>query len=82
MKKTLLIMCVAIALSTLQGYGQSSLRTKAKMFIKKLHCNYDYPMGGCDTLIDLNRDSYKDILIEYYGMSGIKNRIDIIPTTQ
>ena len=81
MKTLLFLLFINIILSTLPGYGQGSLQAKAKLFIEALHDSDDYPMGGHDTLIDLNRDGYKDILVEYYGMSGtgLKNMVDIYP---
>ena len=36
-------------------------------------------MGGKDTLIDLNGDNFKDILIEFYALAGTgeKNGVDV-----
>lgn len=63
------------------SYGQtkSPLSVKAKIFISKLKANADYPIGAKDTLIDLNGDKFKDILVEYYGSSGtgLKNRVSV-----
>jgi hypothetical protein len=61
------------------SYGQtnSSLKVKAYKVIASLKKQNDYPGTGKDTLIDLNSDGYKDILIEFYSIAGtgLKNGI-------
>lgn len=81
MNRTMLLAFCSVLFISYTTYGQQSLKTKARVFIAALHKSYEYPMGGRDTLIDLNRDGYKDILIEYYGCcgTGLKNRVDIYP---
>ena len=63
------------------SYGQTktSVKEQAQKFITKLKSNGDYPIGGNDTLIDLNGDNFKDVLVEYYGSAGtgLKNRISV-----
>lgn len=63
-----------------QSFGQGlSIKQQAKNIISKLKSSYEFPIGVNDTLIDLNRDGFKDLLIEYYGASGtgLKNRISV-----
>jgi len=57
----------------------NTLKGKAANLIDALDENGDYPLAGKDTLIDLNGDKYKDILIEFYGLAGtgLKNGVDI-----
>jgi hypothetical protein len=56
-----------------------SLEKKAGKIIAELKNNDKYPPGAKDTLIDLNGDHYKDILIEYNGSagSGMKNKVAV-----
>jgi hypothetical protein len=56
-----------------------TMRKQAETIISKLKNNYEYSPGARDTLIDLNGDNCKDLLIEYYGESGtgLKNRIKV-----
>jgi len=56
-----------------------NIRKDAKAIINYLKKNNQYNIGAKDTLIDLNGDHYKDLLIEYYGESGtgLKNRIKV-----
>ncbi len=60
-------------------FGQTATtpEMQAKKIINELKRIDAYPLGAKDTLIDLNGDQLKDILIEYYGLagSGEKNRI-------
>ncbi|WP_066408216.1 XAC2610-related protein [Flavisolibacter tropicus] len=66
-----------------QSYGQTSLQKKqAQTIISHLKSgdgNYEYRVGARDTLMDLNGDGYKDLLIEYYADSGtgLKNRVTV-----
>jgi hypothetical protein len=66
-----------------QSYAQTSLQKKqAQTIVTRLKSNdgnYEYRVGGRDTLIDLNGDGFKDLLIEYYGDSGsgLKNRVTV-----
>src|SRR5437868_271333 len=75
------VIITVFLLNTYNSYAQikSSLRSQAQNIIANLKKNYEYPLGGKDTLIDLNGDNFKDILIEYYGLagSGEKNRIKV-----
>lgn len=59
--------------------GNSVLKKKAVVFIDHLKKNGGIPFTSNDTLIDLNKDGYIDILVEYYGASGtgLKNRIQV-----
>jgi len=79
--KTPLIILLFVLLTPSVAYSQNNpaLKKKADQLIKGLKNKGDYPNGGNDTLIDLNGDRYKDILIEYYGASGtgLKNRIQV-----
>jgi hypothetical protein len=64
----------------INGYSFSQppgLKQQARAIISKLKSNFEYPLDAKDTLIDLNRDGYKDLLIEYYGLAGtgLKNRV-------
>jgi hypothetical protein len=76
----IIIIASAFLLIPTISFGQTSstLKQKAKLLIEKLKKEGEYPLsGGKDTLIDLNGDNFKDILIEYYGSSGTgeKNRV-------
>lgn len=67
-----------LVLVTMKSSGQNpSIKKQAQTIISSLKKAGDYPMGAIDTLIDLNADKFKDLLIEYYGASGtgLKNRI-------
>jgi len=79
--KTSIIIISVLLLASTFVYCQknSDFHKKAAVLIKSLKDKGDYPNGGNDTLIDLNGDGYKDILIEYYGASGtgLKNRIQV-----
>jgi len=80
--KTLFIILLVILLIPSASYSQNdlALKKKAEELIKELKSNREYPRSsGYDTLIDLNSDRYKDILIEYYGDfgTGLKNRIRV-----
>jgi hypothetical protein len=61
-------------------YGQTpAMKKQARNIIAGLKSTYDYPADARDTLIDLNGDSFKDLLIEYYGSAGtgLKNRVSV-----
>ena len=82
MKFCLRIIVTSVFLLTLCiSFGQtnSSLKEKAKLFIEKLKKDGEYPFVAKDTLIDLNGDNFKDIIIEYYGSAGtgVKNRVTV-----
>lgn len=66
------IITIILLLPFCFSYGQtrSSLKEQAQTFVSRLKNNDDYPMGGRDTLIDLNGDNLKDILIEFYALAG------------
>ncbi|MHA4811196.1 XAC2610-related protein [Flavitalea flava] len=55
------------------------IKIKAQKLLRHLHEINKYPMGGHDTLIDLNGDHFKDILIEFYSLAGTgeKNCINV-----
>ena len=76
-----IISAVSCVLLIDDSYGQANslVEKKAKELIPKLKSSGEYPWTGHDTLIDLNGDHYKDILIEYYGLAGtgLKNRITV-----
>lgn len=76
-----MVVFIALLLNCFVSYAQSSssVRIKADKLIRKLKADHNYPSGGKDTLIDLNGDKFKDILIEYYGASGTgwKNRTSV-----
>lgn len=74
------IFTIFLVLTFCSSYGQmKTLKLQAEKIISELKRNDDYPMDGKDTLIDLNRDNFKDILIEFYGSAGtgLKNRISV-----
>ncbi len=80
--KTSLIIFFLFVIGSSAAYSQSNfaLKKKAEKLIRDLKESGNYPsIAGKDTLIDLNGDRYKDILIEYYGASGtgLKNRIQV-----
>ena len=63
-----------------QSFGQGqSIKEQARNIISGLKSSYEFPIGANDTLIDLNGDGFKDLLIEYYGASGtgLKNGIGV-----
>lgn len=65
------IITVIFLLALCFTYGQTKpLKEQARKFVIRLKNNDDYPMGGKDTLIDLNGDNLKDILIEFYALAG------------
>lgn len=74
--RTTLLYLLLLPLFT-QAQTNSSLRARSKAILQRLLDNGDLPSDAQDTLIDLNHDGYKDVLIEYYGRSGtgIKNRV-------
>lgn len=62
-----------------QTFGQGlSIKQQAQHIIAGLKSSNEIPIDERDTLIDLNGDGIKDLLIEYYGASGtgLKNRIN------
>ncbi len=77
--KTSITILLFLLISTASIYAQrnASLVAQAEKLIARIKTEENYPIGGKDTLIDLNGDQYKDILIEYYGPAGtgMKNRI-------
>jgi hypothetical protein len=81
MKRPLQIFIAAIFLLISHfSYAQSSsLKEQSRKVIAQLKKDYDYPIGAKDTLIDLNGDNFKDILIEFYYASGtgLKNGIRV-----
>ena len=83
MKRILLHTTLTTSLALMFDYSHCqanlSLEKKAGKIIAELKKNYEYPTGAKDTLIDLNGDNYKDILIEYYGLAGtgLKNRVEV-----
>ncbi len=61
-------------------FGQTiTIKKQAQSIISRLKSTGEYSTDAKDTLIDLNGDNFKDILIEYYGASGtgLKNRIRV-----
>ena len=71
---------VTLLLPTMKSFGQtSSIEKQAQKIISQLKGNGEYPVDAMDTLIDLNGDGFKDLLIEYYGAAGtgLKNRITV-----
>jgi hypothetical protein len=68
--KIILTAVFSLVVCSLFGQTRLSLKDKARLLIGRLKIKEDYPPGGQDTLIDLNGDHFKDILIEYYGLSG------------
>lgn len=74
MKSIILLLCISGPC-----FGQvQSIKEQASSIISRLKSSNEIPIYAKDTLIDLNGDGFKDLLIEYYGASGtgVKNRID------
>ncbi|HEY1167137.1 MAG TPA: hypothetical protein VGE90_18310 [Chitinophaga sp.] len=64
---------------SVQSFGQGlSIKEQARKVISELKRSNDIPIDANDTLIDLNGDGFKDLLIEYYSANGtgIKNGIE------
>ena len=80
MKSSFIIVFLSFLIPTI-SYSQSSsqVKQKARELLMGLKDKGEYPLGGSDTLIDLNNDHYMDVLIEYYGASGtgLKNRVQV-----
>jgi hypothetical protein len=75
LNKTLFLL---LSLLTIKVSSQTpSIKSQAQTIISQLKENGEYPLGAKDTVIDINGDRAKDLLIEFYGSagSGLKNRI-------
>ncbi|PQJ09682.1 hypothetical protein CJD36_017270 [Flavipsychrobacter stenotrophus] len=55
--------------SLLFAQTKSSLRRQAKKIATDIEMSLS-PAGGCDTLMDLNGDGFKDIVVEFYSGCG------------
>ena len=51
-------------------------RKQARCIISGLKNSNEFAIGANDTLIDLNGDGFKDLLIEYYVASGTGQKIE------
>ncbi len=79
MTSRLFFLSTSFLLLSSVALGQTMLiKGKAQKLITNLKKNGSYPMGGRDTLLDLNGDRFQDVLIEFYGQSGTgeKNGIE------
>lgn len=76
---TIIATVFLLVFTTSYGQTRSSLKAQAQKVIAHLKKQRDYPNGGQDTLMDLNGDGYKDILIEFYYPlgTGLKNGIAV-----
>jgi hypothetical protein len=74
---TIITVTFILLVASVNAQARTSLKAQAQIVIANLKKQNAYPIGAKDTLIDVNGDGYKDILIEYYGSAGtgLKNRI-------
>jgi hypothetical protein len=82
MRQTLnsLVLIISLLVSNTSFSQENKLfRKKADKIISGLKLKNDYPIGAKDTLIDLNGDQNKDILIEFYysAGTGLKNGVQV-----
>lgn len=79
MNRPLRILLSLLILSVNHSYCQVKigLEKKAKTLVDRLRKNDELRFDAKDTLIDLNGDHYKDVLIEYYDIlgSGENNKV-------
>jgi hypothetical protein len=71
---------ILLLLVSTQSFSQGqSIKEQARKIISGLKSSNEFPIDARDTLIDLNGDGFKDLLIEYYGAAGtgLKNRIHV-----
>ena len=80
-RKSIIILIAIFFFSFCHVHGKTntSIKKKAKKFTTLLKKNNNYPWCGKDTLVDLNGDHYKDILIEFYATAGtgLKNGVEV-----